>query len=85
LDPSLVPTQKKLAWKVDYPLSKWNVNNGQCIPKSKHNLRKKNPLPTTHPQEKEGGPFTPSRDFSLVAWKLILFLKLAATIFGLDR
>jgi hypothetical protein len=37
----------------------------------------------THPQEQKGGPFTQWLDFSLVAWKFY-FLKLAATIFGLD-
>jgi hypothetical protein len=43
LNPSPTPTQKKIAWKVDCPLSKWNVNSGQSTPNSEHNLKKNYP------------------------------------------
>jgi hypothetical protein len=83
LNPSHAPTQKKLAWKVDCPLSKWNVNSGQSTPNSKHNWKKKTPPPNHPPERKRGRPLYYMTRF-LIGCMEIQFLKQAATIFGLD-
>jgi len=74
--------KKQLAWKVECPLSKWKVNSGQSTLHKKQNLRKKNPL-LPPPVRKKGMPLH-SMTLLLIGWMEILFLKLAATTFGLD-
>jgi hypothetical protein len=49
--------KKNLVWKIEAPLSKWKVNNGEFTLHTKHNLKKKTPH-STH-KTKKRGPFIP--------------------------
>jgi len=51
----LTPSPKKLASKVDYPLCKWKVNNGQSILHPEHNLTTKK-IPSHPPTKKRVAP-----------------------------